>query len=210
MLKVMPSNHSGIRIGYLAGRYPNRLGWLISPGGWRTPPDWMTYNRCPECGSEELYGPVSDYWGCCCVNCGHEIAECAATKIREGVSNLAVYLCGPINGCTDSECKHWRTRAKQIFPNAIDQMRREYRGWEDDCISEIVGLDKADIVACDAVLANCPKPSVGTSMEIFFAWTLGKRVVSVVPDRNTASPWLLYHSDAVVETLAEAFQTLKR
>ena len=38
---VMPSNNSGIQVGYLAGKYPGRIGWLISPGGWRTPPSWM-------------------------------------------------------------------------------------------------------------------------------------------------------------------------
>ena len=37
----MPSNNSGLRVGYLAGKYPQRIGWLISPGGWRTPPSWM-------------------------------------------------------------------------------------------------------------------------------------------------------------------------
>jgi len=38
---IMPSNNSGIRVGYLAGKYPQRIGWLISPGGWRTPPSWL-------------------------------------------------------------------------------------------------------------------------------------------------------------------------
>lgn len=40
-MKIMPSNNSGLRVGYLAGKYPDRIGWLISPGGWRTPPSWM-------------------------------------------------------------------------------------------------------------------------------------------------------------------------
>ena len=40
---VMPSNNSGMQIGYLAGKYPGRLGWLISPDGWRKPPSWMPY-----------------------------------------------------------------------------------------------------------------------------------------------------------------------
>lgn len=39
----MPSNNSGIQIGYLCGQYPGRIGWLISPGGWRKPPSWMPY-----------------------------------------------------------------------------------------------------------------------------------------------------------------------
>jgi hypothetical protein len=38
---VMPSNNSGIRVGYLAGRHPGRIAWLIGPGGWRKPPSWL-------------------------------------------------------------------------------------------------------------------------------------------------------------------------
>lgn len=33
-----------MQIGYLCGKYPNRLGWLISPDGWRKPPTWMPYS----------------------------------------------------------------------------------------------------------------------------------------------------------------------
>ncbi len=40
---VMPSNNSGIQIGYLAGKFLNRIGWLLSPDGWRQPPTWMPY-----------------------------------------------------------------------------------------------------------------------------------------------------------------------
>ena len=38
---VMPSNNSGLHVGWLAGRFPHRIGWLIGPGGWRRPPAWM-------------------------------------------------------------------------------------------------------------------------------------------------------------------------
>jgi len=40
---VMPSNNSGLQVGYLAGKYPGKIGWLISPEGWRCPPSWMPY-----------------------------------------------------------------------------------------------------------------------------------------------------------------------
>jgi len=40
---VMPTNNSGIQIGYMAGKYPGRIGWLLSPAGWRNPPSWMPY-----------------------------------------------------------------------------------------------------------------------------------------------------------------------
>jgi hypothetical protein len=40
---VMPSNNSGIQVGYLAGKYQSRIGWLLSPDGWIKPPIWMPY-----------------------------------------------------------------------------------------------------------------------------------------------------------------------
>lgn len=40
---VMPSNNSSMHLGWLAGRYPGRIGWLLGPTGWRTPHRWMTF-----------------------------------------------------------------------------------------------------------------------------------------------------------------------
>jgi hypothetical protein len=40
---VMPSNNSSMHLGWLAGRYPGRIGWLLGPTGWRTPHHWMPY-----------------------------------------------------------------------------------------------------------------------------------------------------------------------
>lgn len=39
----MPSNSSSLQIGYLAGRHPGRIGWLLPTGDWRNPPEWMPY-----------------------------------------------------------------------------------------------------------------------------------------------------------------------
>lgn len=40
----MPSNNGKIVVGYLAGRYPGRIGWLLSTdGGWRNPYSWLPY-----------------------------------------------------------------------------------------------------------------------------------------------------------------------
>lgn len=40
---VMPANNSSMQLGYMAGTWPGRIGWILSPGGWRTPADWMPY-----------------------------------------------------------------------------------------------------------------------------------------------------------------------
>jgi nucleoside 2-deoxyribosyltransferase len=120
---------------------------------------------------------------------------------------MKVYLCGPINGCTDAECNDWRSYAKSRLPDTLDPMRRDYRGREAESVNEIVELDKVDVDDCDAVIANCPKPSVGTSMEVFLAWQLGKTVVVVAS--APVSPWLRYHSDQVFATIKEAIDWLE-
>ncbi len=40
---VMPSNNTGIQVGYLAGRFPGQLGHLFSPGAERGPFPFMHY-----------------------------------------------------------------------------------------------------------------------------------------------------------------------
>lgn len=117
---------------------------------------------------------------------------------------MKIYLCGPINGCTDAEAIDWREAVKQNRPDAIDPMKRDYRGKEAESYREIVDLDKRDVRAADVVLVNYVKPSVGTAMEVFYAWTLGKPVVLwCAPDANL-SPWLRYHSTSIVHSLEAA------
>ena len=42
-MMVMPSNNTGLTVGHMAGRFPERIGLLMSPGGWRKLPSWMPY-----------------------------------------------------------------------------------------------------------------------------------------------------------------------
>jgi nucleoside 2-deoxyribosyltransferase len=121
---------------------------------------------------------------------------------------MKVYLCGPINGCTDEECKDWREAAKLALPDTVDPMRRDFRGREGDFAEEIVEGDKADIDQCDALLVNYDKPSVGTSMEILYAWQEDKTVVLVCKPGTKLSPWLTYHCSVVVDSFEEAFKIL--
>jgi nucleoside 2-deoxyribosyltransferase len=122
-----------------------------------------------------------------------------------------IYLCGPINGCTDEGANGWRTFVIQVSPHFkhINPMRRDYRGKEDLNVNEIVELDKIDIMKCDAILVNYDKPSVGTSMEVLFAFERGKLVVVVAPPDVSISPWLRYHSHRIEPSFAEALVTIK-
>lgn len=122
---------------------------------------------------------------------------------------MKVYLCGPINGCSDSEANDWRTLVKGLLPDTLDPMRRDYRGKEKMMYREIVELDKVDVVSSDALLVSYSKPSVGTSMEILYAWERGKIVVVVSPSGATISPWLEYHSHHIANTYADAVDWLQ-
>lgn len=122
-----------------------------------------------------------------------------------------VYLCGPINGCSDEEAKDWRAYcARGLTGNCYDPMVRDYRGreLEPGIAEEIVENDKSDIMQCDALLVYYERPSVGTSMEVLFAWSNG--IPSIVVDRSERplSPWLLYHCAQVVKSLDEAIAFL--
>jgi nucleoside 2-deoxyribosyltransferase len=125
-----------------------------------------------------------------------------------------VYLCGPINKCSDAEATDWRELAKKelVGFNLLDPMRRDYRGreLEPGIAGEIVSGDKQDLRDSDILLAYCPKPSVGTSMEIFqFYEDLGKPVVIVHPE-DKPSPWLIIHSTEIVKTFPEAFDLIRK
>lgn len=119
---------------------------------------------------------------------------------------MKVYLAGPINGRTDAECNDWRAEAKRLLTphETLDPMARDYRGMESLNFTDLVEGDKIDIDSCDALLAYCDVPSVGTSMEILYAWERGKRIVVVVPNGGRVSPWLTYHSLGVFDDLASA------
>jgi len=108
-------------------------------------------------------------------------------------------------GCTDEECRDWREYAAQHLRCAtLDPMVRDYRGREMEGMVDMVESDKADINGCDIVLVNFIKPSVGTSMEILYAWERNKKVVLVAPHDMVISPWLVYHSHHVFHAIEEA------
>ena len=124
-------------------------------------------------------------------------------------SKLKVYLAGPINGCSDDECKYWREMVKQSIQDwgyeILDPMRRDYRGIEFENAAQIVADDLSDIQECDIMFAYCYKPSWGTAMEIFYAKSLGKRVIVVT---ESSSPWLQTYSDVSVKSVHTAIKLL--
>lgn len=122
---------------------------------------------------------------------------------------MRVYLAGPINGCSDSEAKDWR-EALKVLPQFtwVDPMKRDYRGVETVKYREVVDLDKRDILGCDVIIVMFAKPSVGTSMEVLFAWENGIPVILIDQSNGPLSPWLMYHSTSIVKSLEEAMEVL--
>ena len=122
---------------------------------------------------------------------------------------MKVYLCGPINNCTDNECRDWRDNIKLYLKDTIDPMRRDYRGNEHQHIDDIVELDKIDVCNSDALIVNYVKPSVGTSMEILYAWERGKFIIVVHNESTSLSPWLVYHSHRTVTSFDQAIAIIQ-
>lgn len=122
---------------------------------------------------------------------------------------MKLYLCGPINGCTDAEANDWRTLVKSLWPGeCVDPMVRDYRGREDECVKEIVELDKQDIDGCDALIVSYDKPSVGTAMEMLYAYGREIPVVVVAAPGTKISPWLRYHAIKIVPSYQAAVDLL--
>lgn len=90
----------------------------------------------------------------------------------------------------------------------LDPMRRDYRGRENQqgIATEIVRGDMADLECSDVIIANCPRPSWGTAMELFYAGhSLHKKIV-IIHDGNKPSPWLIRWAYAVVPSVEAAVE----
>ncbi len=127
---------------------------------------------------------------------------------------MKVYLAGPINGMSDEMAKSWRGTAREMLEKRgleiLDPMVRDYRGKEELNIEALVEQDKRDIDEADAILANVWKVSAGTSMEIFYAWSLGKPVITLITPGSRPSPWVSYHSTYVTTSLLDACEQVAR
>jgi nucleoside 2-deoxyribosyltransferase len=121
-----------------------------------------------------------------------------------------IYLAGPIHGLSDQDCRYWRQKASQLLRAksmmTISPMSNDCRGREGRFVQQLVNREKVWIQQCDTVLANCWTPSYGTSMEILYAWEQHKQVVVISQSKN---PWLICHSDLMVDTIEDAIDQLE-
>lgn len=128
---------------------------------------------------------------------------------------MKVYLAGPIFGCSDAACKDWRAAARAGLEargaEVFDPMVRDYRGREHEpgIDREIVVQDKRDIQDSTALLVYFDHPSVGTSMEVLYAWMNGRVIVVWNTTGKALSPWLTYHANRIVSDLPSAIEALE-
>ena len=126
-----------------------------------------------------------------------------------------VYLSGPIMDEHEGTAREWREAAKRAlgpYFRLLDPMRRNFIDRQVDSANEIVEFDLQDIRACDILLVNYCKPSIGTSMEVFYgAHHLGKFVVTFSPfEFRNCSPWMVRFSTKILPSLEEACHYLIR
>jgi len=91
---------------------------------------------------------------------------------------LKIYLAGPIRGCSSEQRTWWREEAKQLLKKDFDF--EDPTEWADD---RVMSREMAKLEACDMVLANMWKESIGTTLGIVRARHQGKPVVVVDPNR---------------------------
>ena len=93
-----------------------------------------------------------------------------------------IYLSGPIMDEHEGVAREWRITAKQLLGadfRILDPMRRKFVDRQVDSANEIVEFDLQDVRDADIILVNYDKPSIGTSMEVFYAaFDQGKFVIS--------------------------------
>ena len=120
-----------------------------------------------------------------------------------------IYLSGPIMDQHAGAAREWRECAKSLLAGRyrlLDPMRRKFVDREVDSANEIVEFDLLDVRNADIILVNYSRPSIGTSMEVFYAsHVLGKFVVAFSPyEYRECSPWMVRYCTKILGSLEEA------
>ena len=120
-----------------------------------------------------------------------------------------IYLSGPIMDEHSGAARQWRDVAKGALSEQfrmLDPMRRKFVDRQVDSANEIVEFDLQDVRDADIILVNYNKPSIGTSMEVFYAaHDLGKFVVAFSPfEYKDCSPWMARYCTKILPDLEQA------
>ena len=134
--------------------------------------------------------------------------------MRNQDQRMTIYLSGPIMDEHEGTAREWRTAAKQLLGKdfrILDPMRRKFVDRQVDSANEIVEFDLQDVRDADIVLVNYDKPSIGTSMEVFYAaHVLGKFVVAFSPfEYADCSPWMAKYCTKILPSLESACEYIE-
>ena len=122
-----------------------------------------------------------------------------------------IYLSGPIMDEHEGTAREWRESAKKMLGDKfylLDPMRRKFIDRQVDSANEIVEFDLQDVRDADLLLVNYNRPSIGTSMEVFYAaHDQGKFVVAFSPlEFKDCSPWMAKYCTKILPDLESAVQ----
>ena len=125
-----------------------------------------------------------------------------------------IYLSGPIMDEHPERAATWRERAKEQLRDhfvLLDPMRRNFKDREVDSANEIVEFDLQDVREADILLVNYNKPSIGTSMEVFYAsHVLNKFVIAFSPfDFKNCNPWMVKYCTKILPDLESALAYIR-
>ena len=132
----------------------------------------------------------------------------------ERTKKMTIYLSGPIMDEHEGAARDWREAAKGMLGKdfrILDPMRRKFVDRQVDSANEIVEFDLQDVRDADIVLVNYNKPSIGTSMEVFYAaFNQGKFVISFSPFTfENCSPWMVRFSTKILPSLEAACEYIR-
>lgn len=132
---------------------------------------------------------------------GVAMVECV-DKFNKG----GVYLAGAIKGCKQKDIHEWRDHCVSMLNCKVSNPAMRDFSYPQcvDAMNDIVNPDKNMIDSCSILLANCWQISVGTSMEILYAWERNKLVITVVPEDSFVSAWITAHSHKIFNKLDDA------
>jgi nucleoside 2-deoxyribosyltransferase len=136
-----------------------------------------------------------------------------------GLVKAKVFVSGPIQGMETNQS--YRKVIGDICVRCgyevVDPWEREKimydrgdpRWWNQVPPVDFIERDLRDIERCDVLIAFMPRLSAGTCMELFYAKLKGKKTVCVCQIENP-SPWIIAHSDIVLEQIDQIEDTLKQ
>lgn len=124
---------------------------------------------------------------------------------------ITVYLAGPMEGCSYEEASGWRDRITELFKRhdiavrnpMVRDFREVFAQGKNIPPEIIIEPDKGDILQSDMIVVYYSQKTTGTSMEMLYAYYWGIPIITIAVKRPV-SPWITYHSTAVVDDVDDA------